>query len=179
MNIYEDYQKYIDEYRPLIEDLTQMSSSILSVVDDIVAVLDYTLKLYLDHSKIDEDLQDAFEIGFQYLENVFSDLKVYYEDYFSSNPDRLKYYGNLITYSIFLDDYKGYLLDEEMLTDELKATIDNIQDEADKIMVNLRPYDDAITERFDTMLQEHVSSLDRFHPIPSIFNQMRELLDIM
>jgi hypothetical protein len=179
MNVYEDYQKYIDEYRPLIEDLTRMSSSILSVVDDIVVVLDYTLRLYLDHSKIDEDLQDAFEIGFQYLENVFSDLKIYYEEYFSSNPDHLKYYSNLITYSIFLDDYKGYLLDEEMLTDILKDTIDNIQKEIDDIMVNLKPYDEDLTERFDTMLQEHVSALDRFHPIPSIFNQMRELLDIM
>lgn len=178
MNIYEDYQQYIKEQQPFIKMLEKTDSPIILVFEDIKAVLDYTFKLVSENAKIDEDLQEAFEVGFQYLINVFSDLKLYYEDYFKHNLERLNYYAYLIVYTINLDDYLGYLRDEELLKDDLKQVIDDIQNQIDQIMVKNENFDVQLLDQFDGRITENIGPNDNFNPITSIFSRMREILDI-
>lgn len=179
MNIYEDYQKYIKEQEAFIKKLKKMDSPILAVFEDIKAVLDYTSKLASQNYKIDEDLQEAFDVGFQYLINVFSDLKLYYDDYFKKDIDRLNYYAYLIVYTFNLDDYLGYLQDENLLEDNLKQVIDDIQNQIDQIMVKNENFDVQLLDQFDVRIAEVDRPNNRFNPIASIFSRMREILDIM
>ncbi len=178
MNIYEDYQNYIAQQQAVINQLEKTESPILAVFEDIKAVLDYTSKLAAENSKIDEDLQEAFDVGFQYMMNVIADLRTYYDEYFKSNIDRLNYYAPLIVYTISLDDYLGYLRDEEILSDEMNHLIDDIQNQIDEIMVKNEVFDVKLLDQFDTKITELTSPRDRFNPITSIFSRIREILDI-
>ena len=178
MNMYEDYNKYIIEHEELLNSLKSSDSNILLCLNDVLEVLEYIYKKYLDEAKIDNDLEEIFEIGFGYLSNSLIDIKTYYLDYFKKDIILLNKYSTLIVYSILLDDLKGYLLSEERLTDERKKIIDSASKQIDDVLINLKDIDDNIITIIEEAFETSLPKKHNYKPVYSVFQMIAEELGI-
>ena len=178
MNIFDDYGNFIEEHEELINKLKDSSSVILTVINDVMKVLDYVYEQYLAGDKIEEDLIDIFDIGFGYFSNVMLDVNVYYKDYFNSNLDILNYYGSLITYSKHLEDFKYYLESEELLSDERKETIEKVLDKIELILKEKMSYSKDDIDNFEDDIKEIMPYHDLIKPVYSVFLMITEELNL-
>lgn len=178
MNIYDDYGNFIEENESLINKLKEKESPILTTFMDVVKVLDYVYEQYLAGDKIEEELVDIFDIGFGYFFNVMNDIKTYYVDYFNENFDILNYYSNVIVYHIYLDDFKCYLDNDEILTPERKRVIEKIEDKIEDILSKRLPYSQEDIDSFDEDIHSIMPSKDKFKPVYSVFLLITEELNI-
>ena len=178
MNMYDDYNKYIIEHEELLNNLKNSDSNVLLCLSDVLEVLEYIYKKYLDQAKIDNDLEEIFEIGFGYLSNSLVDIKTYYVDYFKKDIILLNRYSTLIVYSILLDDLKGYLLSEERLTEERKATINNASKLIDDVMINLKEIDGDVIVTIEEAFETSLPKKHNYKPVYSVFQMIAEELGI-
>ena len=178
MNMYDDYNKYIIENEELLNNLKNSDSNVLLCLSDVLEVLEYIYKKYLDQAKIDNDLEEIFEIGFGYLSNALVDIKTYYVDYFKKDIILLNRYSTLIVYSIVLDDLKGYLLSEERLTEERKATINNASKLIDDVMINLKEIDGDVIVTIEEAFETSLPKKHNYKPVYSVFQMIAEELGI-
>lgn len=178
MNMYDDYNKYIIENEELLNNLKNSDSNVLLCLSDVLEVLEYIYKKYLDQAKIDNDLEEIFEIGFGYLSNSLVDIKTYYVDYFKKDIILLNRYSTLIVYSILLDDLKGYLLSEERLNEERKATINNASKLIDDVMINLKEIDGDVIVTIEEAFETSLPKKHNYKPVYSVFQMIAEELGI-
>ena len=61
-NIYESNNKYIIENEELLNYLKDSNSSVMYCLSDVLEVLDYIYKKYIDEAKIEAELEEIFEI---------------------------------------------------------------------------------------------------------------------
>jgi hypothetical protein len=176
--MYDDYNKYIIENEELLNNLKNSDSNVLLCLSDVLEVLEYIYKKYLDQAKIDNDLEEIFEIGFGYLSNSLVDIKTYYVDYFKKDIILLNRYSTLIVYSILLDDLKGYLLSEERLTEERKATINNASILIDDVMINLKEIDGDVIVTIEEAFETSLPKKHNYKPVYSVFQMIAEELGI-
>ena len=162
----------------LLNNLKNSDSNVLLCLSDVLEVLEYIYKKYLDQAKIDNDLEEIFEIGFGYLSNSLVDIKTYYLDYFKKDIILLNRYSTLIVYSILLDDLKGYLLSEERLTEERKATINNASKLIDDVMINLKEIDGDVIVTIEEAFETSLPKKHNYKPVYSVFQMIAEELGI-
>ena len=177
MNIFDDYGNFIEEHEEILSKLKDTSSVILTTINDVIKVLDYVYEQYLAGDKIEEDLIDIFDIGFGYFSNVMIDVNTYYKEYFNSNIDVLNYYGSLISYSKYLEDFECYLESEELLADERKRIIEIILDKIDVTLRNKLSYSKQEIDNFEDEIQTIMPYHESFKPVYSVFLMITEELN--
>ena len=83
MNVYDDYNKYIIENEELLSNLKSTNSSVMYCLMDVLEVLDYVYKKYIDNVKIEAELEEiatyAGEYG-SYVDPNDPDNPVAYKD---------------------------------------------------------------------------------------------------
>ena len=178
MNIFDDYGNFIEEHEEILDKLRKSSSVILTTINDVIKVLDYVYEQYLAGDKLDEDLIDIFDIGFGYFSNVMIDVSTYYKEYFNSNIDVLNYYGSIISYSKYLEDFQCYLESEELLTDERKQIIERILDKIELILKEKASYSKEQIDNFEDEIQAIMPYHESFKPVYSVFLMITEELNI-
>jgi hypothetical protein len=57
MNVYDDYNKYIIENEELLSNLKSTNSSVMYCLMDVLEVLDYVYKKYIDNVKLKQNLK--------------------------------------------------------------------------------------------------------------------------
>ncbi len=178
MNIYDDYESFMQDYNDLYKKLKETDSPLLVVIQDVLRVLDYVYELYLNKDKIEEDLVDIFEIGFSFISNVLTEIGIYYKDYFNNNYDIFNYYAKLMCYSIYVDDFKWYLDNEDYLTSERRIVIDEVKDEIEQTMKNRLPVTDELMEKLENKVAGITPYHDKFQPVYAVFLRITEELNI-
>lgn len=178
MNMYEDYNKYIEEKKPFLNLIEQKATNIYVLFEDILVVLDYIVHEYLHHGHTDEELNDFFEAGYGYLNSVLNEIEIMYKDYFKENIELMNSYSNLIIYFFYADDLKCHLDASENLTDNKKKVLDSIQAEIENILIKNLPVEDGLVEGYEVKLDKLITQKDNFHPVYSIFSMIREELNI-
>ena len=178
MNIFDDYGNFIEEYDELISKLRNSDSLIVTTFIDVLKVLDYVYEQYLAGDKIEEELIDIFDIGFGYFSTTIMNINTYYKEYFNENFEVLNYYSALIAYEIYLDDFKCYLDNEELLTDERKGIISQIEDKIGIILQKKLPYTKEEIDKFEDDIHSIMPYHDSFKPVYSVFLMITEELNI-
>lgn len=177
MNIYEDYVNYMNDKQELIEKMIKHNSSIYYVLSDVIKVTDYIYRFYKENEKIDEDLEEIFDIGFGFIANTLEDLKTYYEDYFKKDIKTFNYYSELMLYSVYIEDFKGYLDVNDLLDEEKEKFLSELIYEIDNILVNKKPYDQS----FVILLESKINTLlpkNDYQPVYNVFRLISEELGI-
>lgn len=178
MNIYDDYNKYIIENEEILGYLKNTNSSVMYCIADVLEVLDYVYKKYVDKVKIEDELEEIFEIGFGYLSNCLIDINTYYNDYFNKDIILFNKYSTLIIYSILLDDVKGYLLSEERLTDERSSMLDNAAKLIEDTMINLKEIDGNVVCEIEDILEMVLPKKNIYKPAYQVFAMIAEELGV-
>lgn len=178
MNIYDDYESFMQDYNDLYKKLKESDSPLLVIIQDVLRVLDYVYEQYLNGDKIEEDLVDIFDIGFSFISNVFTEIGIYYKDYFNSNYDVFNYYAKLMAYQLYVDDFKWYLDNEDYLTKERQLVINEIKEEIDNTMKNRLPYNDELLQKLENKVSAIMPYHDKFQPVYAVFLRITEELNI-
>lgn len=178
MNIYDDYNKYIIENEELLNYLKSSNSSVLYCLADVIEVLDYVYKKYVDKVKIDNELEEIFEIGFGYLSNCLIDINTYYNDYFGKDIILFNKYSTLIIYSILLDDVKGYLLSEERLTEERSEMLDKAAKLIEGTLINIKEINPEDVAEIEDILEMVLPKKNNYKPVYAVFAMIAEELGI-
>ena len=178
MNIYEDYGNYMSEVQELIEAMIKNKSTVYYVLTDVINVTDYIYRLSEKNEKIDEDLEEIFEIGFGYLSNILGDLKTYYEEYFEKNMEVFNYYSELMLYSIYIEDYKDHLNVEELITDDIEKILNDLIYMIDGVLVNKKPYDGLLVANIEGTVDDIKVGRENFQPVYNVFRMIAETLEL-
>lgn len=178
MNIYDDYNKYIIENEELLNYLKSSNSSVLYCLADVLEVLDYVYKKYVDKIKIENELEEIFEIGFGYLSNCLIDINTYYNDYFGKDIILFNKYSTLIIYSILLDDVKGYLLSEERLTEERSELLDKAAKLIEGTLINIKEINPEEVAEIEDILEMVLPKKNNYKPVYAVFAMIAEELGI-
>lgn len=178
MNIYEDYGNYMSEVQDLIEAMINSNSTVYYALTDVIKVTDYIYRLSQNNEKLDDDLEEIFEIGYGYLANILGDLKTYFEEYFSKNMELFNYYSELMLYSIYIEDYKDHLNVEELLNDDIEKTLNDLIYKIDGILVNKKPYDGLLIANIEGTVDDVKIGRDNFQPVYNVFRMIAEELNL-
>lgn len=178
MNIYDDYNKYIIENEELLNYLKSTNSSVMYCLADVLEVLDYVYKKYVDKVKIENELEEIFEIGFGYLSNCLIDINTYYNDYFGKDIILFNKYSTLIIYSILLDDVKGYLLSEERLTEERSELLDKAAKLIEGTLINIKEINPEEVAEIEDILEMVLPKKNNYKPVYAVFAMIAEELGI-
>ena len=94
-------------------------------------------------------------------------------------PDKINYYAPLIIYSIYLEDYRCHLETEDLLTDNIKTKIDEIQEEIDNIMNKSLPFEMTLIDKYEDEVLSMISDKTHFQPVYVVFAMICEELDLI
>lgn len=104
--IYRDYASWRIENYKMLKQLKDNDNYIYSRLEPIYAVVDHIYDSVCSEEQLDEDLENIFEIGFNYLDRRFNVIKIYYETLFKSNCDAFQEYTEMVYYLIYLTDLR-------------------------------------------------------------------------
>lgn len=179
MNIYEDYRNYIDECDELIEMMKEKGAFVYYAISDVLKVTEYIYKEYEKNQKLDEDLEEIFDIGYGFLANVLADMKTYYEDAFEKNKELFEKYSELLLYSIYIEDFKSYMYSEELMNDEYEERINQLLNKIDNIFVNKKPIPSDLIGQIDATLNDMGLHNSNYRPAYSVFQMIAEELNLI
>lgn len=178
MNIYEDYQSYMEECSELIEVLKKYGKEVYYAIEDVIKVTEYIAKEYNKSNSIDEDLDEIFDIGYGFLANVLADMKTYYEDSFDKNPIIFEKYSELLLYSIYVEDFKSFLESEELINDDMERDLNDILTKLDSIFTHQKKFDSKLTLEINAKLTEMGLEKFKYRPAYSVFQMICEELEL-
>lgn len=179
MNIYEDYINYLDECMGLITELQNSNSSVLLILQDVIKVTDYIYQQYEKKSKIDEELEEIFSLGFGYLSNILSDFKTYYEEYFDKNIETFNSYAPVLIDAIVLEDFRSFLEVSDEMNEEISKEIEAKLYQIDGILANKKKYDEELLESIETIIEERMPKTVEFKPVYTVCAMISEELSLM
>ena len=174
MDTYNDYLKYIKENEMLIKTIKQCNQSTYIIIEDLIDVLDYISNEKLKKTKLDSELLDLFDFGYDYLSTFIVDFEYIYNDYFQQNDDLLIKYDQLISYWFFLQDFLVYL------QVETKQSVTKINKLLDKIDIILKEKKEIPVDLFE-QIEELTNILDpkaNYKPVFSVYSLVKEELNI-
>jgi thiamine kinase-like enzyme len=164
--IYRDYASWKIENHKLIEKFKENHNNLYERFEPVFVVIDHIYDSVCTQDDLDEDLENIFEIGFNYLNSQFNVIKIYYESLFGSNCDDFKEYTEMIYYLLYIFDLRtdienhGFDSDIDALN-HVETSIENMIMERRKDFVVIKSLlNSALEEVFKIIDYEYVSIID-------------------
>lgn len=174
---YKDYASWKIENGEVIEKFKENHSIIYERLEPIYIVLEHIFGLAVGQEQVDEDLENIFLVGFNYLNSQFDIIKIYFETLFQSNCEDFENYSNLVLYLLFIYDIKTDLENNEIDSDieelnELETLIENsIMGRSENFDYLADQMNETLKIVYGKMNYEYVSIID-------IFVEIAENLDL-
>lgn len=162
----------------IITALKDSNSPVLSVLHDVIRVTDYIYQQYSKKKQIDEDMEEIFSLGYGYLSNTLTDIKMYYEEYFNKDIDQLNRFSTLIIDLILLDDFKSFLDVNERLDEDTSKEIDELMNKLDVYLDNKNQIYINLIEDVEIFIDNKTPSTLNFQPVYIVFAMIAEELSI-
>jgi len=136
--------------------------------EPVYVVLEFIYDKAIKKEAIDEDLEVIFESGFNYLNNQFEVIKIYFETLFQKNCDDFIEYSELVLYLVYLLDFRSDLEQsgvdsnfEEL--NELETMIENMIMERNKDVYFVADKMNSTLNKIHELIDfEYVSIVDIF-----------------
>ncbi|HNZ77352.1 MAG TPA: hypothetical protein PLH44_02620 [Bacilli bacterium] len=174
----EDYKSYYQDNHDFFALLIENNSLVYDRLSDVFKVLGFIEMMVDMYKKIDEELEIIFETGFSYFHEQIEQIKIYYKDYFKGNFIKFERYAQLINYNLYLDDLKEALNEKELLNNETKEGLTELEQEIENILVKQEKFNDDDINRFDLMVGELVNSSEPIYTTQEIFAMIVEELEL-
>lgn len=166
MENFEMLKKFKDDENPVYERL-----------EPVHVVLEHIYDKACNNQEIDEDLENIFVIGFEYLHSQINVIKIYYEKLFKSNCDEFLEYSEMIIFLLFIFDLKTDLEEHgfESDIDQINHTETYIED----MIMERRKDFDYVKDMMNSMLKHVYDYIDyEYVSIIDIYFEIAETLGI-
>jgi glutaredoxin 2 len=178
MTIFEDYNEWYQDNQGLIEKIFDEGSFLLDRIHDVFKVIQYIDEENTLKNGVEEELIDIFEIGFGYLYDQVSQLKIYLEEYFQYDTKAMNEYASYINYTLYLDDFRETILDKEEMNPNIQAAFDEVQDKIDQLLLERGDVQDELFVEFDTIINSAFANPNKYQTVSEIFALIAEELQL-
>lgn len=172
-----DYQNWINSKQDLIHHFVHHNSIIFNRIEDVFKTINYISKL--DSEQYNEDYSIIFDCGYSYLYQVVSEVELILDKYFDNNIHQFLNFEPIINYSLYLNDFKEALIEEEMFNEEIGEEIDSINTIIEKILTEKRMFVNTLLDEFDNRILSVYESRHNVLTTPEVYNKIYEELLIM
>lgn len=164
--VLKDYASWKIENYEMLEQFKQNGNPIYERLEPVYVVLEHLYDIACGDEELDEDLENIFNVGFQYLHSQLSITKIYFENLFKSNCDGFEEYSEMLLFLLYIIDLRADLenhgIDSDLeVLNNTETYIENM------IMERRQDYDyvremmnEAIKQVFDLTDYEYVSIVD-------------------
>ena len=180
MDIYNDYSSFMGEIEELVL-LIQKTPLLEALLGDIIKICDYLLIKHQDKVPLSPEEEDVFEIGFDYLYNMLSDLKVYYFEYFKKDPITFSKAERIIMADILLEDLKRFLIESDLYDEDNSNIIEKDLMEIEHTLISSIK-DEALMRSLEEKIMNDIKLLTpkkpTYYPTYFLFSSLVDELGI-
>lgn len=175
--IWRDFASWRIENDSMLKQLKENDNYIYSRLEPIYAVVNHIYDSVCTEEHLDEDLENIFEIGFNYLDRRFQVIKIYYETLFKSNCDDFKEYTEMVYYLIYLTDLREDLESHDY--DPNMEELEYVEEEIENMIMERRKDFLYIKDLLNTKLKLIFDKIDyEYINIIDIYLEIAENLGI-
>ncbi len=144
--------------------------------EPVYEVLNTIYEKAVEQEELSEDLQTIFQVGLTYLHTQFEVIRIYYEKLFNSDCHLFEDYTPLVTYLLFISDFRSDLEEFEETIDfsdlnDVESQIENMIAERDnRFDYAADILNKAISDIESQLDHEYVSIIDIFVEIADNLN---------
>lgn len=174
MNTYEDFKHYLDEQSNLINIMKLNKMNTFMLFDSCIKVMTYFTDKAIDGVKLDYDEQEVFELGYSYISDIFQTLKSIYEDYLNKDSILLKKFDNVIFYHIVLDDLEGFLESNNLLNEDNKKEIAELNNYMFNLYKGVEEFKDHTLTYINGFFETLIPPTEEFIPTYTVFIEIAD-----
>lgn len=172
-----DYKSWIVSKQHLLKHLEHHNSVIISKVENVIKTLNFICSL--KEEDFNDDYSVIFDCGYSYIYQVVSEIELYLDKYFDNDMHQFLKYELLINYSLYLNDLKDALIENEAFSNELNEEMKAINNNIDNILSTKRDYVDRVLDDYDNRLIALMTSNEMVLTTPEVYDRIYEELQIM
>lgn len=174
--MYDDFIKWYEENEDFLTHLFNHNSIIFDRLNDVLKVLSFVSQM--EKKDINDDLDFIFDVGYAYVFNRVSEIKLYLEKYFNNDIHTFLKFEELINYTMYLDDLKTVFEEKEKYTDIIEEGFEEIASRIEEIVQKRKHFKSDLVDEFNVILLSVVPSNDEFLTTPEVFMRIAEELNI-
>ena len=174
--MYDDFKKWYEQNEDFLTHLFNHDSLIFERINDVIKVLSFIVQM--DKKDISDDLDFIFDVGYAYIYNRVSEIKLYLEKYFKNDIHNFLKFEELINFTMYLDDLKEVLEEKEKYTDIVEEGFEEIASRIEEIVQKKKNFKADIIDDFNIILLSVIPSKEELLTTPEIFMRIAEELNI-
>ncbi len=164
--VLKDYASWKMENYEMLEEFKHNDNPIYERLEPVYAVLENLYEMACREEELDEDLENIFVVGFEYLFSQLNVTKIYFETLFKSNCDEFEDYSEMVLFLLYIFDLRTDLESHDIDSDiialnDTETYIENM------IMERRTDFDfvrnmmnETLKKVFDTIDYDYVSIVD-------------------
>lgn len=172
-----DYKSWIVSKQELLHHLQHHNSIIVNKVENVIKTLNFISKL--KEEEMNEDYSVIFDCGYSYIYQVVDEIEIYLNKYFNNNMHSFLEYELLINYSLYLNDLKEALIENESYNPQLNEEISAINNNIESILSTKRPFVNKVLDEYDMRLMASMPLNTNILTTPEVYDRIYEELQIM
>lgn len=156
---YQEYKKWLEDNKEFIQALEKKAPNLSTEFELEFYVLDTMYDLAKEGNKLDEDHDDVFFLGFDYLSYVYSSLELLAQHIYENNLELMDQHFNDVIAYIYMDsltlnvDMELNVLEGDF--EEVLAELNNIIEEAEQLLTEK----EEITIEFVESLEDKITDI--------------------
>jgi type I site-specific restriction endonuclease len=151
-----DYSSYLEENSQVLEKIKKMDLFTYERLDDVLQVMEFIMTRVNNYSKVEEEFEVIFEVGFTFIYDQLESIKTIYEHYFNKDDDSFKKYDHLMNYYLYLEDLVENLKEKSLYKLKTKKAIEDILSRIEEILKNKVDFTDQVFDEFNLIIEEFV-----------------------
>lgn len=172
-----DYSSWIKENQDFLDSLSNKNSIIYDSLNDVIKVMDFLNSGRVAPAEIDKDI--FLSTGYSYLHTTVSELKLYLEKYLNNDIKLLIQYEPLIFFSLYLDEIRLLIIDNNKYTETVKKEFEDILNSIESILKTRGAFSDEVISEFNFKIEAVLPKDINYYTIPEIFFRAAEELNII
>lgn len=172
-----DYKNWIKSKHELLHHLQHHDSIILNKVENIIKTLNFIAKL--KEEELNEDYSVIFDCGYSYIYQVVADIELYLDKYFNNNMHQFLNYELLINYSLYLNDLKYALIENENYNETINEEFNAINNNIENILSQKRQFVERVLDEYDNRIIAVINTDETILTTPEVYDRIYEELQIM
>lgn len=160
MTIYEDYESWRKENLDFLLSLIQSQSKSISRFTHVIAVVDYLAEKYRAlEQDLDNDEENIFSMGFDYINDRILTLKMQFEANFKKDIILFNQFGKSLNLLLYINDFQDELLNA---TGDITKDMQKLDDLENIVLEKLEAHQQVedgmfvmLNEITETMFETH------------------------
>lgn len=144
-------------------------SILLDRLKEVFLVLD-KIVLYDEIKQDTTEYQVFFEVGFSYVFDRINEIKIYFKEYFFESKLLFKKYELIISYLMYMEDYREVLIEKSKITIHENELFEKIFKEIDDILKKNKDFSLDLLDNYDFEIQKMITSDKDILTILDIFS---------